>query len=853
MASRIALLALLLCLAVPLAAQTVPSPLEEEAPETLLDLELGQADVSFVGLGGWTTGIAPALGWIVGRDDSGALRVEPGYRFPGLEPVPFFNRVDLTISLWLLGRYFFETTVSEEIDQSTLLFGYNGLPGESVQSVIVGNAAIGIGSYPYLGFGDESGSVGQDATGASALFESPASTHELMVRFAPAAEQEIRYAGGGIVDESSLRAIDYRRGTDYVLPDGAIDLLELYERDPDGEFTDSDGNRYRRVDLQQETVFSLNDGTLSFAERPDRRVYVYYEAQGLPIGDASLGADSYFGLTAAGSPDPSDPRDFSFAAIDPAYLETVGGGGVPDGLSASDLVATIDGRQAFLLHDPERYSPFELAARYELGQAQVDSLLLATPAGSEIASSLAISYLPERSLVVLRAPTSSPRAFANRYPLASGLVAEPTPEIYGPRASSPADAPRVVARTVRPSETITLPPGFIPGSVRVTRNGRTEQRFTVTDSGELVFDDPVTDRDVIRVDYRTSDAADSADLLVASGNRFSIAPGTDATVALGARWKPVGERYSTRAGEYPGRVTLSASMETDSARWQLDPGGPDTAPPERAAPPAAGGSLNARAQGAAGISVADTSGALRIAGMGESQREIPVSPLGVYPAPPPVGDPDGSGGLTPAALALDRRGTLLYRDHFVTDFTGSRSLLRYDAPPELVTPYPYEAGGRSGPFPALSVDDAAPGTVAVFDYELAADRAWVAGLIRVDGGSGMDLSDARTIVVPYRVLDADGAVRLLVQAGAIGEDLDGDGRLDSGADGVAFDDPAAGFTLTAGAIPPVGRVSTEDANGNGVLDPELPELVATAEAASLSEGAWRTLVIDLDEEHAWKL
>ena len=149
----------------PLRAQVPYNPTVEEAPESLMDLEIGDAEVDLFAVGNWITGIGGALGFAAYRGADGSRELEFPHDFPGLDSVPFYNMVDLTISLWLLQQYFFETTVSDDLEESTLLFGYAGLPGAFVQSVLIGTTGIDMGQYPYLGFGDETGSLGQDEIG----------------------------------------------------------------------------------------------------------------------------------------------------------------------------------------------------------------------------------------------------------------------------------------------------------------------------------------------------------------------------------------------------------------------------------------------------------------------------------------------------------------------------------------------------------------------------------------------------------------------------------------------------------------------------------------------------------------
>ena len=821
MSPRIALLALALLTASNAAPQPLPDPFEEEDPATLLDFSIGDAGVSFYALGSWTTGIAPGVGWIVSGRTAPERTVTPGYQFPGLEPIPYFNRPDMTLSLWLLERYFFETSIAEDLDQSTILLGYEGREGESVRSVLIGNTGIGIGRYPYLGFGDVDPAGGRNAPGMSAAFETPWSEHELMVLFAAAEKATIRYAGGGIVSESRIAAIDYEQDQHFVLPDGNLDFLKVHVETGEGGRLGSDGRRYRTLDLHREASFSLSDGTLSFETAPGTRVVVYYESGGVPVGDPSLGSGAFFGLDADGTPDPGDRRDFSYATLDTTYAPIFDPDGAHGDFLSSDFTVTIDGEEGFLLHQPGRYAPFAVAAIYRSEEIPA-TIVLETPEGRPVDSALRFIRAATRNQVILQGTDPDPRAFENRYPLASARVENPVPRLYGPAPTTPPRTPELVLRSVSPTTRIVLPGDFVPGSVRITRNGTRETAFSVRSDGEIVFDRPLQADDVVVVEYRAASAAELGDLLFAIGNRFRLAPGTSAELALGGRWTPPGQEFSTRPGEYPGTLTLSGAIRTDSREWDSDP------------PRAPRGELRAELRGAVSLSSADTSGALRIAGMNEASRMIPIVPTALFAAPPPVTNPIGPS----QPLAPSRRGRLYYRDFYDTTLVGGRTLLPYDLDP-LPSRFPYDEGGRTGPYPALSTDDDYSGTAAVLEYEMDEAHTWVAGLLRVDGGRGTDLSTTRTLIVPYRVLEATGESELHLQIGAIGEDLDGDGVIDVGSRGLPFRDEAAGVTLLTGTIPPPGVTYTEDATGSGVLDRELADMVLTRKISPVATpGGW---------------
>lgn len=809
---------------------------DENAAETLLELELGDADVSFLGLGTWTTGVAPAVAWAFARDADDSLTADSGILFPGLEPIPYFNTANLTLSLWILNRYFFETTIPDDLREASILFGYNGLPGEPVQSVLVGNTAIGIGSYPYLGIGDGEGSIGEDAPGASALFATPSSEHELVVRFAPTAEESLTYAAGGVVEERLIAAIDYERDRHFVLPDAGIDFLEVFVEEADASLAGSDGRAYRRLDLAREAAVSLADGTLSLRFTPTTRVAIYYEKAGVSIGDATLGDASYFGLL-DGAPDSATILDFSYAELDPGgtYRNLVdAAGSLPAAITRADagFTTTISGNEAFVLVEPGRYSPFESASRYALQPSE--RVIIRDSTGTELDTTLIVRELDDGT-VQIADPASDLRSFANRYPFASSLLDEPTSAIYGPAPAADPSAPQIADLSIRPSDSIVLPAGHLPGSVRVIRNGAVERSFRVLDSGELEFTRPLVVTDVVTVRYRTTDTAESAGLVVASGNRLRLAPGVEAHVAIGAQARPLGSSFSTVAGEFPGSVTLSAGVSLSSEAW--DQRGP--------------GSLDLQLNGAVTVATSDTSGALRVAGMNEGGTTLPVTEAGLFPSARPVVDPDGTGtGFDPDTdLGYDTRGTLTFTDFSTTTAFGERDLLAYnDSGVEL----PYEDGGRSGPYPARSFDEAYSGIVAAFDYTLDTAENWVAGTVRLPRTT--DLSGLRELVIPYRVRSATGSVQLVLQIGATAEDLDGDLVLDEGTSGIPFFDQVRSITLNAGVQPDLGSIASEDANGNGVLDAEIPERVFSAPFSTPIDDAtadiWREERITLTAEEA---
>ena len=72
------------------ALELPPNPFEEQAPETLLDLQIGDADVSLFASGQWSTGVGLALTYAFFRDEDGNRVVQPNHPFPGLAGAGLF-------------------------------------------------------------------------------------------------------------------------------------------------------------------------------------------------------------------------------------------------------------------------------------------------------------------------------------------------------------------------------------------------------------------------------------------------------------------------------------------------------------------------------------------------------------------------------------------------------------------------------------------------------------------------------------------------------------------------------------------------------------------------------------------
>ncbi len=818
----------------------------EEDPEALLSLEVGDAEVDLFVLGSWRSGIRGSYGIAIhpplGPDGS---RVTTSYPFPGFETIPFYNIVDLTISLWLYERFYFESTFADEFELRSILFGYQGRPGEFVQEVKVGNAPLSISEYPYIDIGEGT----ENAPGASALFETSRSSHEALLRYESSGSERMTFIGMNELREERIEPGSYIRGRFFVLPDGDVEDLRLYLEDATGSIVAADGRRYRQADLDAEAVVSRSAGTLQLREAAAGQVVVSYTKGGLPVGTGGVGLGEAalvgpLGADEGALIDPDVRSDFSFGAGD--YY----------GLDLGSLETTVDGRQSLVLYRPGAFNPFEVQRYYETETdpaADSDTLFVRRGGLREV------SFAPVRAarldaevdaleVIAPDEPGMDPRAAAFRYPF---LGTEPeAPRLYGPRPQrTPGSTSfEILVRGLRPVSALSLGSDIVPGTVRVQRNGATDNSFTVDyRTGRLETPLPINPSDVIEVSFRSySGGGIGGDLLFAFGNRFQVTDNLDAALALGLRWHLLGAPYSTEPNQHPGAVTLSGELDYR------------------------GTNLDLLLDGAVSLQVPDTTGYLRLLGMEGNEQRLGVRDHTVVPAAPPgFGAADEGDYIDPSGdasnlfalgtLTQDNRGRLIYRDFRRSEGLGTPQLQDYTWSPPSSQTYAYEDGGRIGPYTALARGDGIDGQVMVMEFDIDPSEPntplWVGAQMRPPNFADLDLSQVGRVEIEWYVPDdLGGNVEVYLQLGALEEDLDGDGSLDRGSSRLQpqfpFRDAGRGIELLAGdGIPGAVFVNSEDGNRNEVLDAEAPGQIITrrlaASNAALPTAGWRRDIFNL--------
>jgi hypothetical protein len=785
---------------------------EEEAPPAIFSLDAGDGDVDLYLLGSWAASSQLATGFAIHPPlGSSGRRMTIPYEYPGFESRLFAQTVDLTISLWLYQRYFFEASFADESTVNTIAAGYYAAEDELLRELVLGNVPLAVEPYPYQYSGSPDGRAGnRPVPGAVARLRTATTTHEFLLQLENSEARRIRLAGGALVEEQRIPAHRYVRDRRFVLPDRDVTALEVYVADPEGPVLAgsavSDGpRRFRRlIEGDGEYVLDPAEGVLRVSAEvaeSNRLVAIYYEdSAGQPVGSSGGGDAAIVPLDPVSlAPTSGELLPFSFDR----------GEIYPGGPTGEDYrLPLAGGRDALILSTSGLWSPFEAANLYQLppGIASPDESALRldlvrpgtrTPiddAGEYILRTVGSTTLVE---VVRRDVESGSLSW--RYPFAGRSPREANAGIYGPAAqpeTAAADVEILLAYEIE-QDAVILDGDVVPGTVTVTVDGRPLGGVEFDPSGGvLTLPDSISPTATVDVAYRVySDGDGPGDLVFISGNRWNPGPRLSLTLATGLRWTLADQTFSTQIDQHPGRLTISSG-----ATWR-------------------GENLRLDAATALQVSRSDTTGFMRLAGASEQTTEIAPTATSAFPA-----------SLRGVAgdLDADLRAPLAYRDYWSVDALGNVSLQPYQV--ALAADEP-RSGGRVGPYLARSADAAYTGGVAVIDWDEIAPEEWAGVQIHLAGGE-TDLRDARTVTFRYRVLppvDDDGSAlpaggtpALDIGIGAYAEDLDGDGLLDEGRSPVdpliPFETPQEVVRRAGQDAPGLRAPHSEDGNRNGILD-----------------------------------
>jgi len=702
----------------------------EEASSRLVNMDINNTNVALFINGYWKG----SLGITWGLANS-AFGINP---YSNNVPLLFTQETDITLSLWIWQKLFIEANFLDGYNVNTYRAGYQGLPGETMQYMGIGNTGLDFPSFPYLDLGGDSSS----SFGYYGRFGSDDFTFHTLFRYDAAAREERVFTGNRERSYLYLAPDKPLRGRFFVLPDDSIaSVPALYLEDKDGELFD--GIRHWRQAKPSEYAVSALYGTVELAQEPLGMAAVSYGGGNYSISMGSYGSPGTYlgdvqnhfdGINLQTYPQPGE--SYSPGAHVPAVI-------------------SVNGIRALIIYEPGTFSPFERQSRYQApSNTTEEAALLRSGDRDDRYELLPIDALPGNLLMYVAGETE--RAIYELLPAGKGRLnrrdplamwpLDNYPELYLPGSSVYAGDLQIRFTGYGAAGAYFIGTDVIPGSVQVIRGGIPDTQIQYDPgSGIVTLASPAGLNETIRISYlKRSEERRLGSLAAGVGLVYKPEKSHfSAEAALGMRWNIFSDGYSEEGASSPGTVGFGIKTSWDYVR------------------------LKASLTLGFGFEQPDTTGLYRIAGMeGRSEIVLGVSAsTGFISEIPASVNPVFPGGwpLTPAlpqSFTLSNRAGLIYRNYRKTGIMGDSELQSVERPAPVIA-------DLEGPYPARDGSM----EIIVAEFENLEPGEWTGFQLPL-GTDGELLEQAGGIVVPIRFINADSASRVLVlaQFGALAEE-----------------------------------------------------------------------------------
>jgi hypothetical protein len=704
-----------------------------EAPAELVGLKLGDTDVSLQIAGYWKGALQGNLGFAV--SPLGTQAVSPD------SPVLFTQEADLTLSLWILDRWFVEANFLDNTDVNTYRAGFQGLPGEMVQYAGIGNTGLDFPAFPYLDLGGDSPS----SFGFYSRLGSENLTVHTLFRYDAAAREERTFVGSRERTYTYVSPRNPARGISFVLPDENLDSEPaVYLEDEKGTLRDSGGRRWRLA-APSEYAAGRAAGLVELSVTPKGLVAAAYSKGGSDQPwNSSLGSYTTTGFLR----DVQIHFDPSGTNIDLQNYPQSGGGTTP-GMPGAVI---INGTPALVVYEPGTFSPFERQNRYEApSSASVQAALVRLSSGAEfpgydllpldtasISADIPLYAVTEtrRALfeLIRRGGGTDRRGPETRWPLAAEF-----PPVYLPGSASFTEDLSLRFTNYGSSGAYAIGTDVVPGSVQVWRSGIQDPNFSYNPSGGTVtLASPAGFNEVIRITYlKRSDETRLGSIAAGFGTVYhrEYSPFTSA-LALGIRWNLTQDSSFTEEGvNNPGTVAVSAKTA-----WDYD-------------------YLKTGITAGLAFEQTDTTGLYRAAGMEGNEIALALPPASSFISQPP----HSLGSLPQPSFLLDisNRADLVYRN-YRDNASLNGNIMSIDWGGAAAV------SGQDRPYPVKDPRLTSETHVLAAEFTLTQNQ-WTGFEVPL-GDDGILLAQAREIEIPFRFYGFNGTpsdFHVILQIGSL--------------------------------------------------------------------------------------
>ncbi|GAB6090899.1 hypothetical protein JCM12856_24920 [Spirochaeta dissipatitropha] len=813
-----------------------------EDEEAFFSYEIEDSNVELFISGNWHISSGAAWGWRTQTEDYGPSFLT-GTRLPGFSPSPLANDISMTSSVWLDNKYFVSTSFTDDLESRSLIAGYRGDESELLQLLSFGYGDFFMPAYPGL----PQFSSRQNTGGLLLHLKNDDWESHSRIGMLQGEWRELYYFSNSRVFPQTIDLLYPLPPIEFVLPD-IVDAAEvkIWIKDSSGSFlakpggSNHDEQRFRPAAEGIDYRFIYHDQNevtgIIILKKAD--FLVHYETGSGSIGDIGLGQDVLVFQKSASwssSENKESPETGNFEWGGTTWLQYLD----EQGLSERQFKYEIresgqsnPGKTVLLIHSPGRFSPFGRYNRYPLPDTEgfdsgelVYAELSPGPGPDDLRYSIQSNEL---HIDWLRADNTSP---AWRFPLwFTG--------IHSVKAHGISPKLTILPRSPDSGQSmeIQLPSDAILDTVEVYISGlRSNLHRIDPNEGRLNFISPPPPDSLIYIRYLAAADPGSPSLDFQSGFRGRY--GKTLNWAVSNKTSIPLDFQGQSSGNLPTmtRFNSSISQSLPGRNWQVSAFAAVT-------------SMNGRS-----------------------------SPLFNWfetePMRPPVTGlrPAAAPGLLSTnmqeyiALYHENRGELLYRldPVLLGDYVEFPRLDLSTLKPEK---FRNQDGHRTGPYAAVPIigGETESEPYSILDFSLESGQ-WAGAQLFTDSlKNSADISEitlTASLILPDDLPASSlESLQIILRIGKLSEDVDGDGRLDSGTAGFPFltaDDRvlyAAYHTSLVNAQ--TGGVASEDWNRNTILDygsppaqraPELSFDISDQILASAHEDTDKVIRLNLEK------
>lgn len=423
---------------------------------------------------------------------------------------------DISASLWLFNRYFFETNITNNSEENVFLLGYQN-SNSILQEIRIGNDDLNIGSY--AGY---TPSVNENRSpGTRFKIVTNNTNHEILARYTSEESNYIEYKGYNILEEEDLDISNYNKARYFILPfEDQIDL-----------------NLYIKLDDELSII--------------DEQDYIYYKNKNI-LYISELEFDQIY--LSINSLDKNEVQTELYEFIQPRNNPGILTEKSP--VELWDKYTTQLGSITYLkLYAHGAFSPFEHLGTYDFSNIE---------SGSDndlyIDGNRSINYTIKNSILLIENSDINYSDLLNRYPFM-----EIDKDIYSIEGRGLNSETVISLISLTKVNEISVPDTAKENSLVITINGLAYQDFDHnSDSGVITFGKEISPFDEIIIRYKSDVFPGTGNLLLSYGSSYNILQGLNLELSSTGSWDFSTDDYSYNYNQNVGELNTNMKLNYDS-------------------------------------------------------------------------------------------------------------------------------------------------------------------------------------------------------------------------------------------------------------------------------------------------